>query len=255
MFPSDTLEYKWERFSFKAGGFFVGLNSDLSLGLKQVGSGINVNLEDALGLETSSFVFRSDLDRYFGKRKRGSVKPGYYGFNRSSTKIIASEIEFYDQVYGIGIEINSRLDIQMRSMAFGYTFYSNERAQIGASLGFFAVQVKFSIETINFEEQSENFIAPLPIVGFHSNFAITPKLHLRQNINLFYLETEKIGGNITDLNVNPEYNIRKNPGVGIGINNYRPVFSLYDNIPNKIDFAGSLKTGYTGALIFAKFSF
>ena len=67
---SDTLDYSWERFSFSLGGFITGLNSDILIGSQQVGLGVSINLEDALGLVSSTLVLRGDLEYHFGKRDR-----------------------------------------------------------------------------------------------------------------------------------------------------------------------------------------
>ncbi len=50
---TDTLNYNWDRFSLSVGGFMSGLSSDIILGSQQVGLGLSINPEDALGLHSS----------------------------------------------------------------------------------------------------------------------------------------------------------------------------------------------------------
>lgn len=46
----------WERFSFNLGGFITSLNSDVRIGIEQIGPGIEIDVEDALGLDSSTSV-------------------------------------------------------------------------------------------------------------------------------------------------------------------------------------------------------
>jgi hypothetical protein len=54
-----------ERFSLGLGFFYSADNAGITLGSKQAGLGIVYDLEDALGLNTSSFVFRGDANLKF----------------------------------------------------------------------------------------------------------------------------------------------------------------------------------------------
>ena len=49
----------WERFSLNVGGFIATVNSDFRFGTKS--AGLDISPEDALGLDSSIFVFRADV--------------------------------------------------------------------------------------------------------------------------------------------------------------------------------------------------
>ena len=66
LLKKDSTEYSWDRFSFMLGGFLTSLNSDMQFGLKQLGTGVTINFEDALGLKTSNVVIRGELNYNFG---------------------------------------------------------------------------------------------------------------------------------------------------------------------------------------------
>ena len=50
----EQAEGPWERFSFNLGGFITSLNSEVRIGVEQLGAGIVVDVEDALGLDSSA---------------------------------------------------------------------------------------------------------------------------------------------------------------------------------------------------------
>jgi hypothetical protein len=252
---TDTLNYKWERFSVSVGGFITGLSSDIILGSQQVGLGLSINLEDALGLQSSTLVLRGDAGYHFGKRNRHSLRFGYFGFFRDAKKVLESEIEIGDETYPIGTEINSKFDLQIYKGTYDYSFYMDERIKLGASFGIYILPISFSTSALGLSEEIAKFIAPLPVLGVSSNFAISTKLFLKQNIDLLYLEISSFKGYITNLNINLEYNPWKHFGFGLGINTYRLNISASQKDNVGLDFVGSVKTSYTGLLFYGKYFF
>ncbi len=252
---TDTLNYKWERFSVSLGGFITGLNSEIILGSQQVGLGLSINLEDALGLQSSTLVLRGDAGYHFGKRNRHSLRFGYFGFFRDAKKVLESEIEIGDETYPVGTEINSKFDLQIYKGAYDYTFYMDERVKLGVSFGMYILPISFSTSALGLSEEVAEFIAPLPVLGVSSNFAISPKLFLKQSIEVLYLEISSFKGYITDLNIRMEYNPWKHFGFGLGINTYRLNISASQKDNVGLDFVGSVKTSYTGLLFYGKYFF
>ena len=252
---TDTLKYKWERFSLSIGGFLSGLSSDIIVGSQQVGLGLSINLEDALGLQSSSLVLRGDAGYHFGKHNRNSLRFGYFGFFRDAIKVLESEIEIGDELYPVGTEINSKFNLQIYKGSYDYSFYMDERVRLGASFGIYVLPVSFYTSALGLSDEVAEFIAPLPVFGLSSDFAISPKLFLKQNIDLLYLEISSFKGYITNLNINLEYNPWKHFGFGLGINTYRLNISASQKDNVGLDFVGSVKTSYTGLLFYGKYFF
>ena len=47
----------WGRFTVNLGGFIAGVNTGVRFGNEQLGLGIDIKLEEALGMQASNFVF------------------------------------------------------------------------------------------------------------------------------------------------------------------------------------------------------
>ena len=251
----DSLQYQWERFSVSLGGFLTTMNSDISLMGQQSGLGINVNLEDALGLSTSTTVVRGEVDYNFGSRGRSHLRMGYFGLIRHSDKTLEAELEIGNSVFPIGTEISSKFDMHIIRALYDYAVFKDERISLDLSVGLYVLPVSFSISTGNLINESDSFIAPLPVVGIRNSFFITPKILLKQNIDVLYVKTTSFQGSITDLNVWLEYHPFKHWGVGLGYNAFRFNYSAYLSSKNKMEFEGTLKTGFTGLLFYGKYYF
>lgn len=251
---SDSLEYSWNKFSFLVGGFFTGLNNDIHIGSEELGLGVSVNLEDALGLQTSSFVFRSEFEYIFGKRQKSGLKLVYFGFFRNATKILESELEIGEEVFPIGTEVESTFDLQILSAQYNYSYFIDKRVKLGASFGFFVMPIDFSTTALNSTATGTEFVAPLPVFGLNGRFAVTPKLFIDQSIKLLYLQVGDFTGSINDINFRVDYFPWEKVGFGLGYNsNQLNIKAKSDN--NPLGFAGRIRSGYTGIMFYAKVAF
>jgi len=249
----DSLVYQWERFSVSLGGFLTTINSDISLKGQASGVGVSVNLEDALGLSTSSFVIRGEAEYNFGSKRRSHVKVGYFGLIRNSDKTLESEITIGDEVYPIGTEISTKYGLNIIRALYDYSYFKDERFSLALSIGLYIMPLSFSIETDYIIDESASFIAPLPVLGFRNTFQITPKVLLKQNFEILYFKTSSFLGNINDLNIWLEYNPFKHWGIGLGLNTFKYHFSASEEFSENLKFEGSIKTGYTGVLLYGRY--
>ncbi len=252
---SDSSGYSWDRFSVNIGAFLTGLNNDLSIASQQVGLGVNINLEDALGLKRTSMVFRGDLEYNYGKRRRHSLRIGYFGMFRDAYKVLEADLEIGDVVYPAGTEINSSFDFQIFRALYDYSFYLDERIRLGFSIGLYIMPMSFSIESSYSVNESAAFVAPLPVLGFRTAFRITPKLMLKQNIEVLYLSFSDFRGSIVDSNFGLEYQLWKHFGLGLGYNAFRYSVAAYDENTPLGSFKGTATSSFTGLLLYGVYSF
>jgi len=251
----DSLEYKWERFSINLGFFLTTIYSDISLAGTQVGLGVNLNLEDALGLSSSTFVIRSEAAYNFGSRKRSHVRLGYFGLIRNSNKTLESEIEIGNTVFPVGTELSSRYDLNIIRTLYDYAYFQDERISLALSTGLYVLPVHFSIGTTYVINENAKFTAPLPVLGIRNIFFITPKILLKQNLEILYLSTSNFEGRISDLNIYVEYNPHKRLGLGLGYNSFNFYINAQAEIKDIFNFQGSIETGFSGFLLYGKYYF
>ena len=249
--PADP-DWPWERFSVTLGGFVADINSDVRLGIEELGTGVDVNLEDALGLDTTSRVFRVGAAVRFGKSRRHQAEFSWFDLKRDSTKRLGRDIEIDNVVYPIGTSVDSFLDIQIWKAAYNYSFLLDDRINLGAGLGVFVMPIKFGVTAQGIGDTGEDITAPLPAIGLRADFALTRKWFLRQTIDLFYLKLGDFKGTMVDSTTAVEYKPWKNLGFGLAANNFRlDIEAKGDDYPN-IDFVGRIKFEYIGLLLYGK---
>ena len=245
----------WERFSLSLGGFIANFNSDVTLGGKELGAGINVDVEDALGLDTSLTVFRGDALFRLGSSRRHRIDLNYYDLRRSSTKNMQAQIEIGDKVFPIGTTVDSFFNIKVIRGGYSYSLIQDERFDFGLGLGLFIMPIEVGVKAVGIGATEESITAPLPTVVLRFDFAITPKWFLRQSIEAFYLEAGDFRGALYSASISVEYKPWKNFGIGAGYNSFDLRIKADGNDYPNIKLTGKIEFSYSGLLLYGKVFF
>lgn len=250
---SDKIDQPWERLSIKLGWFIAGLNTDARIGSKELGLGLNLDLEEALGLETTQSVFRADALYRFGKSRRHRWDFSYYDFRRSATKTLKTDVEFNGETIRIGTTADSFFNIRIFRLGYSYSFFHDDRFDIAGSAGLFIMPLEIGISASGLANEDQSITAPLPTIGMRAEFALTPKLFLSQDLQLFWLKYQSFRGGMVSTRTAIEYNAWKNFGLGLGFDAFHLAIEAENEDYPGVDFAGNIKFDYTGLLLYAKF--
>ncbi|UCG11891.1 MAG: hypothetical protein JSU72_15430 [Deltaproteobacteria bacterium] len=253
-------ETPWARGAVLVGGFFSAISSDVRLGVG--GVGLEISGEDMLGLDSTTRVFRVDAFYSFDSRKRHRVYFTWYDLSRSATTTALTDIPIDGNGNKIheGSTVYTDFDLALYKLAYAYSFFQDDRFNVAFSVGAYVADVGIRIQVPlqpPFEPvyEDEALTAPLPVLGLRADFAFTPKLILRQSVELFYLEISDYRGHIFDVNTNLEYNIWKHFGMGIGFEFLD--FELENDKGSFLgaSFTGSVEIRFVGVQLYGKLYF
>ncbi len=252
---SNKSEVPWETFNLNLGVFFSSIDSSIGAGVNNVG--IEVDLEEALGLDTSTTAFRIDALWRFTDNKRHRFDFSWFDIKRDSTKLLAKDFEIGGEVFTAGTTLESTLDFKIFKASYVYSFFQDDRFDFGVSLGLFVVPIEYDFKsTTGQRQEADSITAPLPVIGLKGDFAITPKLFLKSYIDLFYLELDDYEGHVWNFHVALEYNVFKNVGFGLGFDHLEvDVEAHKDTDVPGVNFNGNINLSYTGVMIYTKIYF
>ena len=119
MADDSVKDSPWEKFSFNLGAFFSTSSTDLRFGS---GVGVSIDVEDLLGLDSTSSVFRLDSYWRFSDNRRHRVDFSWFSYNRSGTRTIDENItitppEGEDIVIPADTKIESFYDLDIYQIA------------------------------------------------------------------------------------------------------------------------------------------
>ena len=249
----------WEKFNVNLGYFISHTNTDFRIGS---GLGVDVNVEDLLGLNATNSVFRVDAFWRFTETRRHRLDFTWFSYHRDGSRTIGQDIEYEDNDGNIitipaGTQVASKFDLDIYKAAYSYSFFQDKRMDLAASIGLYVMPIDIDLDAtgvVNVNEE-ENFTAPLPTLGLRADFAITPKWFLRSAFEIFYLEIKQFRGAIVASNVALEYLPWKHVGFGLGFNTFNLNIEANGEDYPQIDFKGNINFNYTGLLLYAKMFF
>ena len=141
--------------------------------------------------------------------------------------------------------------ISTGKLSYAYSVIQNAKFDLGLSAGVHLTDFKTSIAVTGLGvAESAELLAPLPVFGLRGTWAITPKLFLKGNLDVFAISIDDTRGRFTDALVALEYDAFEHFGVGIGYNR------VYMNIEADGDnFKGEAGAGFRAILLYGKLFF
>jgi hypothetical protein len=174
-----------------------------------------------------------------------------------------------DILWSVGTEIDSQFDSEVYRLAYGYSFFNDGQKELGLLVGLHITRFntelsgRGSIVTIDPATGNEvvvegdaqraydsGFTVPLPVIGLHGTYTLTPEIHFRGWGQIFSLEYDDYDGRLLNLAAMLEYTLNERFGVGLGYTYYG-----YDLDADSDKLNGSFDYDFRGPTVFFSTSF
>jgi len=236
--PADAYErgrpwksdQPWEKLGVTFGFFLTSFTSDVSL--TGSGGGVIINLEDLLGLDSTTTQFR--LDAHYRAWRRHHFHFSFYDLSREAQAITTGKIPQEDgEDIQVGALVESNLDLTIYKAGYTFSFWNDDRVDLGVGLGFHIMEIgaglkvlvglkgEEGVEIAGNQILSEATTLPLPVFSLRGNIAITKRVFLKQSFELFYISLSGFDGLLLDTNLAVEGHICRFFGLGAGFNALR----------------------------------
>lgn len=194
-----------DRFMIRGGYLFVfGADTDIQLnGSRGVGTAIDFNR--TLGGQTDYSGFR--IDSMYRFNDRHSLGISYYRVLRDANRTIDTDLNVKDITIAAGAHVTSSLNFDLWRLVYNYSFYRNEKVELGISPSLYMLKLKFNIagdatcnsssstatpncagQPTSLGTANEKVTVPLPSLGAYFNYHITQKLMSQARFDWFYLK-------------------------------------------------------------------
>jgi hypothetical protein len=219
----EQRDLPWDKASITFGWFFTYWASDVRLDVGAIG--VDLNLEEVLGLDSSTNQYRVGAMYRAWRRHRFSFN--FYDLGRNANKVVNIDIPELD--FEEGGTIGTNFDLKIYKVGYMCSFLQNEHFDLAAGLGFYVADINLDLETEAAVEGegSESFnigeatTLPLPVIGLHFQYAITHRIFLKQSFDFFYYADSDWDGLLLDALFAFEYNVWKYFGLGVGLDFFR----------------------------------
>jgi hypothetical protein len=257
---AEETESPWEKASLSLGYFLSGMDTSARLGIS--GIGIDIDLEETLGLEQTPSVFRVGSLWRFTNNLHHRLDLEWFSLDRKATTILGVDIPIKDEngdtvILPIGTEATTRFDLDLYKLTYSYSFIQDDRLDLAGSFGFYVMPITVGIEAGRgvTKKNIEDFTAPLPAAGLRMDIVIVPKWYLRYQSQFFYLEIDKFTGSLIQSSVALEFRPWKQFSIGLGVDDFNLKIEADGEDYPTLDFKGKINYQHTGLSMYAKFLF
>jgi hypothetical protein len=239
----------FDRYSLSLGVFITDRDGETQLNTPGTADGTPVDLENDLGLEQSSSVFR--LDGYFRFNEKHRIDFSWFDLSREATKQIEKDITWEGTLFPINATIKGDFDLAIYKLAYTWSFMRREKGYLGLTAGLYIADIAARLSSVNIaDREGGDVTAPLPVIGLRGEYNLSEKWSLRASGEYFALEYGDFDGALFDFYAGVDYRLFDHMALGLGYNNVRMDIDV-----TAADFDGSLDWNYDGALIFVKIDF
>jgi hypothetical protein len=211
------------------------------------GDGTEIDMEDDLGLESSTNVARLGGYVWLGRRHR--LDGAYFDLSRSASIPIQETIDFGDETFVIDTVLNTEADLTIVKADYTFAVLAKDRGFLGVTAGLYIAESGFALSQPTLgRAESEDVTAPLPLFGLQGDYAVNDRITLRGAMQWFAFETDELDGRLTDFYVGADYGFGQRMAVGLAYNRV----SMNIGAAEDGGFEGRIDWGYDGFLLYFK---
>jgi hypothetical protein len=237
-----------DRFWFAAGVFFPKTTTEVRIDSTALGVGAGIELEDSLGMESRKSVPALAFRWRFAERFR--LEAEYFSLNRSGERVINRDFQIGDQVFTANSNVQSSFDFYDLRVSAGYSFFKRTDKELGVGIGLHMAGYDVSFTSNATGATQEDVLAPLPVLSFYGQFALTERWAVGGRLDRFSLSYENYDGKLTSLGLDITYQPFRHVGFGLS---YRTLFVSLEAEKNSRVL--SFEQSFEGPLLFMNASF
>ena len=215
------------------GGFYA--NIDSSIGSTLVGEngdilGGHASFESDLNLEDATI--QPALDVLWRFKQNHSISFHYFNLNREGSSVKVVEFPIGENVFKAGAELNTRLNLGLSQMKYGYSFYQKEVAEWGVTGGLHIINLDLAFSgytdnSINtsgpnevFSESGFESNVPLPNIGTYYHHTVAKDFMILLNAQYFDISVDVLDARLISLEAGVDYLPTPNFSLYAGLSYY-----------------------------------
>lgn len=237
-----------DRFYFGLGAFFPQTTTQAQLQNNRTGVGTTIDLEQSLDMERSKTV-----PSFFGRWRIGErwrIDAEYFALNRTSERTLDREIAWGDQTFPVNADVAAKFNFYDLRVSAGYSFFRTTDKELGVGLGLHIAGYDVSLTSNTTGTDGEDVLAPLPVLSFYGQFALTDRWAVGARLDRFSLTYGKYSGSLTSLGLDLAYQPFRHFGVGVG---YRGLFIKMEAEGDRATLR--MRQSFEGPLVYLNASF
>jgi hypothetical protein len=236
-----------DRFFFGLGAYYATSTTEARLD-SSVGIGTNVDFEDLLGLDERTWSPQGIARFRLSHRWRLELE--YFQVDRSNSRLLAEDIDWGDETFPAGTEVETEFNIAVARLSAGYSFFRTQDKEVGIGLGFHITDIEAKLSGTGGSAESGALLAPLPVISLYGQFALTDIWAVASRLDVFRISYDPYEGSISSIGLDLLCQPWNHFGFGFGWRGLE-----FEAKAEGSDWEGSVRTQFSGPIAFLSFSF
>ena len=207
-------------------GSYLLARVDTEINVRVNGVGGSFNPKDALGLEYDTAVARLSADYAFNDTH--ALQLSWYSIGSRGERVIDQDIDWPDDsgnIIGAGSGVRSDLRFRILRAGYRWTFHHDDKVTLALGAGVHVTEVSMGLEarvtsgggTALYETRSASVTMPLPVIGIHLGYRITPRWDWQIDSDWFAMQIGDYRGGYLDSTVTFGYRLTPRFRIGMGL--------------------------------------
>jgi opacity protein-like surface antigen len=211
--------------------------------------GTPVSGEDDLGFAKRSES--ADVEAEVRIRERHLVRFNYFRLDRQATTTLTRQIQFGNDTFQPGDEVETALDLHEFTATYAYRFVRTQRFEFYGSFGIHLTELAAEgrVRARNLHEEQHE-VAPLPTLGLGAEVAFTDRIFMSAYVDYLQATVNDFDGEVLDARISALWRFNRNLSAGLGY--YLVERRVDSQDPND---SGHFKLTNGGAELFLRMSF
>ena len=260
--PTETLLN--DRFVVSLGGFVVSSKINGSLSGNANTNGENTDFDKRFGTDADQTRLRTEV--LWRITPRQHLRFSYFNNAVQGTRAIDQDLAWGDYTFLAGGQVTAEVKFRVYELNYEFAFVRRQNYEIVAVAGMhlddltlkLSGNASLTVDTpmgpveraATFTTKSSSVPAPLPVVGFRADWAVSPHVYLDASAQVFAVGYQGIDGNWSNLRAGATWMFSDHFGIGLGYDRFVTHVDL-----SKLSFNGRLNFGYQGLLFYLKGGF
>ena len=114
----------------------------MTFGIEDIGAGIVLDAEDALGLDSSMRVLKGDFLYRFGSSRRHNFSFVWSSYHRDATRELLKDKEINGKPIPAGTDLYSKFNIDIFKAGYTYSFFHDDRMNLSFGGGLYVMPIE-----------------------------------------------------------------------------------------------------------------
>ena len=246
-----------ERYILEVGGTIVDFDSAIRINSRDDSIDKEIDLEDDVGIDSEVRI--GSLKGAWRMAERHRLTLLYAPIRRSVEETSKADIEVGGDIIRAGAAVGVSAKTHVFDIEYLYSFYKRPKLELAASAGIYWMNTNTEVSAAGMVrvegsgqdefrtdfQESQRFIAPLPLLGVSGSYAITPRWLTHAYARYLDVTINDIEGRILGLNLKTEYYFTDHVALGA-------LYAAFDlSVEQRgVVFINSLKYSYEGLAVY-----